>query len=151
MPAFFGHQTGIPDPENVILLIAEVCKRMVERLTCSWPCECKCQNVYVVSLNEGDFENVRGHKKASLGIHFRLLPRYEHDGYFLKRINDDGTDKDGFALMAEWRKQFQLREKTAHPPDFQKPREKFPSEWGKSAERIRAKLKKAVEESQKCC
>jgi len=124
---------------------------MVAGLTCSQPCECKCQNVYVVSLNEGDFENVQGDRKASLGIHFRLLPRYQHDEYFLKRINEDGTDNDGFAMTAEWRKQYLRREKGDKLPDWQKPRKEFPDEWKKCAEGIRAKLKKAVEESQNCC
>jgi hypothetical protein len=152
VPAYFGYpQVTLPEPRNLIRLIEQVSQAMVAGLTCSWPCECKCQNVHVVSLNEGDFEKVQRNEKASLGVHFRLLPRYQHDEYFLKRINDDGTDNDGFALMAEWRKQFQLREKTGRLPDFQKPREKPRWKWRESAERIREKLKKAVEESQKCC
>jgi len=42
--------------------------------------------VYVASLNEGDWEKVQMGDKPSIGLHFRLLPRYQHDEYFLKHL-----------------------------------------------------------------
>src|SRR4030042_657472 len=112
VPAYFGDKRGIQAREKAMILIEEVCQRMVRTLTCPLPCKCKCQNVYIVSLNEGDLEKTQREEDPSVGLHFRLLPRYQHDEGFLKRINSDGTDNDGFALMAEWRKQFLRRKKT---------------------------------------
>jgi len=129
VPAFFGQKKTIPEPDKAMALIAEVSQRMVERLRCSQHCECKCQNVYVVSLNEGDFEKVQKKEKHSIGIHFRLLPRYQHDEYFLKRINPDGGDNDGLSLMAEWREQYLLREKTGKWGWFPQPKNNNPLAW----------------------
>jgi hypothetical protein len=152
VPEFFGKEQSIPEPEEAMTLITQVSERMVKNLICSQPCRCRCQNVYVVSLNEGDFEKVQKNEKAAPGLHFRLLPRYQHDEGFLKRIDKDGDENDGLALMAEWRKQFLLRDKTGKWGDFPRPRKKYPCEWTRYAEYIRAKLKRAVEESsKKCC
>jgi len=152
-PAYWGQAKALPEPENAVALIEAMSKIMVRGLTCSQPCKCQCQLVYVASLNEGDFKHVQLDEPLSVGLHFWLLPRYQHDYGFLKEINEDGTDNDGFAMIAEWRRQFLLRKKTEQWGNFPrpKPRDGDSSEWTKYAEGIRAKLKKAVEESQNCC
>ncbi len=114
VPAYFRQTilpVFIPEPENLMLLIDEVSRAMVAGLTCSRSCRCKCQNVYVVSLNESDFKEVQNGKAPSLGIHFRLLPRYQHDMGFLSQLDNDGNLNDGLALMAEWRRQYLHRER----------------------------------------
>jgi len=152
-PAYWGQAKPFPELENAIALIDEMSKIMVRGLTCSQLCKCRCQLVYVASLNEGDFARVQDQKPLKVALHFWLLPRYQHDMGFLGRINDDGTDNDGFAMMAEWRRRFLLRKETGQWGSFTKPkpRDGDSSEWKKYAEGTRVKLKKGVEESQKCC
>jgi hypothetical protein len=99
-------------------------------------------------LNEGGLNKFQAKKPQELGLHFWRLPRYLHDEGFLTRINEYGSNNDGFALMVEWRKQFLLRKKTGQWGDFPKPKQKTraPGEWRQYAERTRIKLKGAVGE-----
>jgi len=145
VPAYWGQpKSAIYNKErsNLVTLIQEVCRAMVAGLKCSQPCQCKCQNVYVVSLNESDFEELQTDEKASLHIHFRLLPRYQHDEYFLKRLNADGRDNDGLALMAEWREQYLLRKKTGKWGWFPQPKDNNPRAWLRYVEQIKKDLKR---------
>jgi len=151
-PAYWGQDKALPEPENAVALIDAMSKIMVRGLECSQHKDCRCQLVYVASMNEGDFKHVHEEKPLSVGLHFWLLPRYKHDMDFLNEKDDKGRKiNDGFALMAEWRREFLLRQKEHGLPDWQKSKKKYPDEWAKNAKRIRAKLKKAVEESQKYC
>lgn len=143
-PAFWGQDKPFPELYNATTLIDKMSKIMVDGLECSQPCKCRCQLVYVASLNEGDFENVQAKKPLSLGLHFWLLPRYQHDEGFLKRINEDGSDNDGFALITEWRKQFLLRNKTGQSKHFPKPRTVDFGEWAQYAARMRIRLREAA-------
>lgn len=144
-----------------MLLIDEVSRAMVAGPRCSQPCRCKCQNVYVVSLNEGDFRNVQEGKAPSLGIHFRLLPRYQHDMGFLSQLDNDDNLNDGLALMAEWRRQYLRRERirrrtkettkerTTELDDFPQPWDDKDTEKQKKymeyAERTLAQIRNAIE------
>ncbi len=152
VPAYWGQpKSAIHDKErsNLVALIQEVCQAMVAGLECSQPCKCRCQNVYIVSLNEGDFENVQQGKPFSLGVHFRLLPRYQHDEYFLKRLNADGRDNDGFAVMAEWREQVLLRKKTGKWGWFPQTKDDNPRAWSQYVGQIKRDLKNAVKNTKK--
>jgi hypothetical protein len=108
-PAYWGQDKVLPEPENAVALIDAMSKIMVRGLECSQHKDCRCQLVYVASLNEGDFKHVHEEKPLSVGLHFWLLPRYQHDNAFLETLDLNVMEKnDGFALMAEWRKQFLL-------------------------------------------
>ena len=138
VPAHFGHPgVAIPEPGNLVRLIEQVSRAMAEGLTCSFPCKCKCENVYVTSLNEGDFKNVQEKKPQSVGVHFRLLPRYAHDYSFLTEIGSDSIPNDGFALMAHWRQQFLQRKATGKWGSFPQPYDEQNLEtWRAYVERI---------------
>ena len=110
---------------------------MVEKLRCSLPCHCKCQGVYVVSLNEGGFEKIDKGLDVDLGLHFRLLPRYQHDEGFLGQIGTNDDYNDGFALMAHWRQQFLQRKATGKWGSFPQPYDEQNLEtWRAYVERI---------------
>lgn len=82
------------DREDLLELIELVSHQMIENL----PCE----RVYLVSLGES----------TSLGLHFRLLPRYREDQRILDELDADVNERnDGLALMARWRKCFLLKKK----------------------------------------
>jgi diadenosine tetraphosphate (Ap4A) HIT family hydrolase len=92
VPGFLGGGR-IRDRAELAELIDLVSRKMVEAL--------ECERVYLVCLNEGD----------GTGLHFRLLPRYAEDQIFLDSfIPELGQTNDGLALMAEWRRQFILKE-----------------------------------------
>jgi len=99
-PFFLGqHDKVIPEPENLMTLIDEVSRLMVKAL--------KCQKVYLASLNES----------KTLGLHFRLIPRYNDDIEDRSFVNHKrfleqdlegvaGVKNDGFNLLSELRNKF---------------------------------------------
>ena|GEM_PF-6298431 len=144
-PAFWGQEKAFPGLDDAITLIDEISKTMVRGLKCPLPCRCQCLLVYVASLNEGDFERDSQQKPLDMGLHFWLLPRYQHDEGFLKSINEDGTNNDGFALMAEWRKQFLLKEKTNSRGLFPVPENTSNDDRSKYQEWVRKCLRESVQ------
>ncbi len=102
VPHFLG-EGNIDEIENLARLIDLVSQEMIKAL--------RCDRVYLVSLGED----------SSLGLHFRLLPRYRKDRGFLRELDPDiGKANDGLALMASWRKQSLIKEQNPDRKPFKK-------------------------------
>jgi diadenosine tetraphosphate (Ap4A) HIT family hydrolase len=118
VPAFLGQQgMNIPQRDNLMRLIEEVSKRMVERLE-------GCEKVYLASLNE-----------SNRGLHFWLIPRKKEDKEFL--------GIDGFVLIAELRNHWVRREiqnKWDMPPKPQDGRGDLNARWQKYADEYKGKF-----------
>ena len=139
-PAFFGQCADhFPDGQQAMQLIQEVSHRMVAGLRCGRFCGCGCQNVYVVSLNEGDWDRVQ-RQEPPRGLHFWLLPRYEHDRLFLNCLGASDENNDGLALMAHWREQFLARKRSQQWDCAPLPKVINEAAWTHYAMRVRRML-----------
>jgi len=117
VPSFLGQECkNIPQSVNLIKLIQEVSKRMVNRL--------KCELVYLASLNE-----------SRRGLHFWLIPREKEHKEFL--------GIDGFPLIAELRNDWvrrEIRDKWDMPPKPEDGRGDLNARWQKYADEYKAKF-----------
>lgn len=120
VPAFLGDATtNIPDPNNLIKLIDEVSRVMVQALP-------DCEKVYLASLNKG----------RDRILHFWLMPRNKHEHMeFLEMKGQSGNKvNDGFALLANLRNGFVNSKRTGNwnkmPPEpSEKGQEDLNKEW----------------------
>jgi diadenosine tetraphosphate (Ap4A) HIT family hydrolase len=108
LPRYLGEKS-IPQREGEDLLkVIDIVSQEMRKTV-------NCERVYLVCLCEGD----------KLGLHFRLLPRYESDKGFLDELDTDVHEtNDGLALMARWRKQYLLKKKCPNRKPFAELRKK---------------------------
>jgi hypothetical protein len=126
-----GEIRSVPEPDELFRLVDELSVRMREHMRCILHDQCRCRNVYLISLNEN---------KGRYPLHFRLWPRYDHDQHMMDMLGKTGEQTDGFALMAFWREQYLRRLQTNEwghwPPD----KDRNPDAWRQYAVHIKHML-----------